>query len=285
MNTKAVFHGKELRFEPKDCRIEQVIQLRDEDYEDFCSNMLQSRGFLEASRDKMFVEAVEGGLLCHCVLVVGSSGEDGVLVHSGGYNFARFSAYQPHAKAFLREQVRSMADDILAGDFGRQPDGSWKFGWEDLREHFQYDFTEGDPLAWMLADELLSRDNVDKLTFSSDGIAFQSRQAIDPVVRLSDLVRCGLKDVHLLHNWEEHDLMTVLELDAHTLTAEGRRAWSDVLNARVEHLGEGIYGTEITLCGCSANRLRDFSFMLAGQCPSDEYDRWVAASDGPSQTM
>ena len=79
MNTKAVFHGKEPRFEPKDCRIVQVIRLRDEDYSDFCSNMLQDRGFLSANRDKMFVEVADGHALWHCLLVVGDTGEDGIL--------------------------------------------------------------------------------------------------------------------------------------------------------------------------------------------------------------
>lgn len=64
-----------------------------------------------------------------------------------------------------------------------------------------------------------------------------------------------------------------------TLTEDGRREWSDVLNAKVTSIYEGHYGVQIGLTGYPAERLRDFSFMLAGHCPVEGYDRWVNSGE------
>ena len=45
------------------------------------------------------------------------------------------------------------------------------------------------------------------------------------------------------------------------------------LNAKVTSIYEGHYGVQIGLTGYPAERLRDFSFMLAGHCPVKGYDR------------
>ena len=67
-----------------------------------------------------------------------------------------------------------------------------------------------------------------------------------------------------------------------TLTEDGRREWSDVLSARVTSIYAGSYGVQIGVIGCPAERLRDFSFMLAGHCSEKDYDRWIN-SDSPKQ--
>lgn len=101
---------------------------------------------------------------------------------------------------------------------------------------------------------------------------------------LFSLMGCNLYDVHLCHNDEDHELATVVELNQDKLTEDGRREWSDVLSAKVTSIYEGSYGVQIGLTGCSAERLRDFSFMLAGHCSEKEYDRWVN-SDSAKQSQ
>ena len=97
---------------------------------------------------------------------------------------------------------------------------------------------------------------------------------------------CNLEDVHLCHEDEDHDLATVVELNRNTLTDEGKREWSDVLNAKVTSIYEGSYGVQIGISGCSAERLKDFSYMLAGYCSCKDFDKWVnEEQSGPTQTM
>jgi len=53
-----------------------------------------------------------------------------------------------------------------------------------------------------------------------------------------------------------------------------------VLNAKVENISHGYYGTQIDLSGCDAERIRDFSYMLAGDCPLSDYEKWVNDDSG-----
>ena len=92
---------------------------------------------------------------------------------------------------------------------------------------------------------------------------------------LKDLIECSLEDVHLVDRDEEHELATIVELNSDTLTEEGKQDWDDVLCARVERIYDGDYGVQIEVSGCEAERVKDFSFMLAGYVSEKDYDRWV----------
>ena len=88
-----------------------------------------------------------------------------------------------------------------------------------------------------------------------------------------------MQDIHLLDVDEEHDLATIVELGADTLTEQGKADWSDILDAKVERIYEGSYGLQIDVSGASPERLHDFSYMLAGYTPLSDYEKWVAPSD------
>ena len=92
---------------------------------------------------------------------------------------------------------------------------------------------------------------------------------------LKDLIECSLEDIHLVDRDEEHELATIVELNSNTLTEEGKQEWDDVLCARVERIYDGDYGVQIEVSGCDAERVKDFSFMLAGYVSEKDYDRWV----------
>lgn len=117
---------------------------------------------------------------------------------------------------------------------------------------------------------------------------------IKGAMSLFALMGCNLYDVHLCDSDEDHELVTVVELNQDTLTEDGKHEWSDVLNAKVTSIYEGAHGVQIGLTGCPAERLRDFSFMLAGHCSEKDYDRWVkqggkdleqSQAETPAQTM
>jgi len=102
---------------------------------------------------------------------------------------------------------------------------------------------------------------------------------------LSDLLSFELADVHLCHIDEEHDLATVVELSNETLTKAGRQDWADVLNAEVKSIYNSDLGLTIDLSGVSAQRLTDFSYMLAGNVSVTDYNRWVAGEEEPENIV
>lgn len=102
--------------------------------------------------------------------------------------------------------------------------------------------------------------------------------------RLSDLLSARWEDIHLIHDESENDPSTIVELSSSTLTEVGKQAWADVLAARVLQVYTGFYGLQIELSGVKASRLDEFSAMLAGYCPCEDYDRWVTQED-PNQAQ
>ena len=81
------------------------------------------------------------------------------------------------------------------------------------------------------------------------------------------------------------ELQTVLDETQDFIHAveAGWDEWDDVLSARVEKIHEGSYGMQIDVSGCDAQRLRDFSYMLAGYCSEEDYDRWVRSDEEEQQ--
>ena len=97
MQAKAIFHRKEASYDPRECEIEKVIHLSDSDFARFQQMLLDNYDFLHENADLM---RVENGVT-HCLLVVGETFEDGILVNSEGSDYARYSAYFPNAKSYL----------------------------------------------------------------------------------------------------------------------------------------------------------------------------------------
>ena len=104
----------------------------------------------------------------------------------------------------------------------------------------------------------------------------EKEQQSAPDFKLQDLMRIPLEDIHLVHSDEDIELATIVELKSDTLTEAGREEWADVLNAGVVRIFDGVYGVQVECGGVDPQRLSGFSFMLAGQCSSQDYEKWVA---------
>lgn len=102
---------------------------------------------------------------------------------------------------------------------------------------------------------------------------------------LRDLLRIPWADIHLVHKDVEIDPATIVEMSPNTLTEAGKQAWSDVLDANVCRVYEGVYGLSVELDGVKPSRLQSFSAMLAGYCSEENYEKWVAEpEESPEQS-
>ena len=123
----------------------------------------------------------------------------------------------------------------------------------------------------------IERNDVMSLLLSGKECRIESHPAneYEKCFTLKDLMKCELEDIDLIDRDEEHELATIVELNKNTLTEEGKNEWGDVLSAKVERIFEGDYGIQVEVSGCEAERVKDFSFMLAGYVSEKDYDRWV----------
>lgn len=104
--------------------------------------------------------------------------------------------------------------------------------------------------------------------------------------KLADILPCNFEDVHLCHRAVENEPCTICELSDSTLTAEGKQAWTDVMNADVHRIYNGFYGLQIELSGVKPSRLDAFFSALAGYCSAQDYETWFAQEDStPKQSM
>lgn len=89
---------KEPQFKLHECSIEKLVILPEPEYRHFCTKMLADYDFIAENREFMYAEGPAGRERYYCLLVMGEDSEDGVLVESGGADYARYVAYQPNIK-------------------------------------------------------------------------------------------------------------------------------------------------------------------------------------------
>lgn len=287
LRTCAAWRRKEPELEAAECKIEAVVELDETQFISFKRHMLDNYDFICEHVDLMYRD--RNGL-DHCLLVLGKGHEEGILVDSQGSSYARYSSLLPNARTFLQKNIQTMAEELIREGTAQTDNGSWVISFEEISQHFDCTVTPTNGLGQMLIAEMRARDDVANLVIAEDSLemtyyldhAPASDTTAERITTLFGLMGCNLEDVHLLHEDEEHDLATIVELNQDTLTEQGKIDWADVLGARVLRIYDGYYGTQIDVSGCEASRLEAFSKMLAGECTISEYNRWVNQDINPT---
>ncbi|MCL2343054.1 MAG: hypothetical protein FWC62_04030, partial [Firmicutes bacterium] len=196
-----------------------------------------------------------------------------------------------NAREWLDRRIKNAADFAVAYR-GNVNGRRWDIPYKMFGNYCDTVITADNGIGELLLRELRAREEIAEVILCED--CMQINYALDygqiaidspgDFLTLAGLIGCDLQDFHLLHADEEHDVATIVELNKDTLTDEGKRDWSDVLDAKVERIYNGYYGIQADVSGCEADRLRDFSFMLAGDCPISDYDRWVNSDEELDQT-
>ena len=204
-----------------------------------------------------------------------------------------------------------LADQMIRAGTDGTRDGNWTFYLDQIQEGCAFSLSENPALTELLADMLVERPevrlayirsdclelhfhpefcpNCQKETENHQSLAGAASQAGDPgelteqkdegqtmEARLKDLLCARWEDLHLVHDEIDYGLPhTIVELDGTTLTAAGKEAWADVLNAKVVRVFRGYSGLQMELSGVKAGRLDAFSAMLAGYCSVEDYENWV----------
>ncbi len=93
MRAKGIMMRKEAQPDIRDCIIEKIVILPDEEYQYFLNHMLYDYQFIAENTDLMYAEHLEDDTwISHCLLVMGENSDDGMLVESEGADYARHAA-------------------------------------------------------------------------------------------------------------------------------------------------------------------------------------------------
>ena len=281
MRVKGMLMRKSSSIESQECIIEKLIVLPDAQFRYFKNHLMDEWDYISDNKLYMYCERIADGVYdYHCLLVMGENDEDGVIVESEGADYARYTSYLPEARTFINSIINEVAEQIVKGEFGFR-NGEWSLTWTDVCDYFYIAADGYNGIGSLLAEALSKRPEVKNVIADDEGITIEPEETYG-FLRVRDLMQCDLCDIHLVSADEEHELATIVELNNNTLTAEGKAAWADILDAKVESIYTGDYGLQIEVSGCTAERLSEFSFVLAGYCSDKTYDMWVAVSDEDS---
>lgn len=79
---------KEFKDELSEFNITKKVELSDNDFKDFCNDMLENREFIiENSLNMGYYDDKY-----HCILVYNKNSKDGILIENEGYGYARYTA-------------------------------------------------------------------------------------------------------------------------------------------------------------------------------------------------
>lgn len=270
MIIKAELMHKPSQLTAQDCHVEKVVELSTTDFDRYLTQPLADQPFI--AENKNLMRYAEDGY--HCLLVLGTGRDDGVLVESEGYNWSRKAAFVPGARHIVNAQLAQAAELIIREGTQNTTGGSWCFYFDELSERMNLTVTPDNGIGQMLMDALRSRPEVAELEMTGDcfdavfylqyctALPHPPEPVREPGVRLKDLLLLGLpeSDVYLVH--ETSDVGFIPAADLMQLTASGREQYSALLNAQVRSVRPGAYGIELELGGVSPQMLMDFEAAL-----------------------
>lgn len=263
----------------RDVEITGVIILSDEKFQElFEDKQLPEQYIDRLNRYSQAITAPRSLMISayKALLVLGENSETGVAIC--GKDGVSYAAIFPGAREWMDRRIARLAE-ITSHLCGAAERNLVSVPLQIIHEVSGELVTADNGIGELLMQALESRPEITGITMTEDGFEIEySPVPMAPdkrVLTLRDLIRCGLEEVHLCCDGEDHELATVVELNDDTLTEQGKSDWADVLDAKVECIYEGSYGAQIALSGVDAERLSDFSYMLAGYVPLSLYKRWV----------
>lgn len=226
-----------------------------------------------------------GNGIYHCLLVLGENQPDGVLIEAEGYDYARYSSYFPSARDYLNARLHELTEHLIRDSTQNTSNGSWMIYFNEIKTQYGVNLEDSGCISTMLCESLAARPEMAEIELMEDGFDMtlyldycpnlEDAPGKSEEIRLKELIRVPFENLNLVHHEVDMELSTIVYLDSATLTEEGKQAWADVLNAQVLRVFHGIYGLQAECAGVPCQRLTEFSRMLAGYCPCEDYDRWV----------
>ncbi len=95
------FECKRSDFRIQACSVEKIVELSQSEFAEFIENPLKDYDFIrDFSKEKHpFYKNI-----LSCLLILGEQENDGILIDSQGYNYARYSAYIPNARSLVNQE-------------------------------------------------------------------------------------------------------------------------------------------------------------------------------------
>lgn len=253
--------------------ISEILELSESEYASLYQDLLEDQEYFAQRKSED-----------DAILILGENQNDGILVQTQNKGFAYKSSFIPEARLIAEHHIRQLADYCISEGTQYSENGNWSIPYEELYQRFDTKISDKNGNGRLLKKELQQRKEINELIMTEDCIEMTYHMeycqqcqegGLAGAMSLFSLMGCNLFDVHFECGTDDSDLPVVSELRKGTLTAEGKKDWSDVLNSTAESLRHGYNCLICKLSNCDLHRLQAFSKMLNGQCEAEDYERWV----------
>ena len=165
LTTKAIFERRISAFHTRECVINGIELMNDNEYETFSKNLLSEQSFITDRKDEMYVDST--GQI-HGLLVLNKDSGDGILIDSQGYDYPRYVAFMPNIKPYIDKQISIVAEQIIKESAENTSNGSWAIYFDEIEESYGIVVKENNGIGTLLLDELTSRDEVAEIEVLDD---------------------------------------------------------------------------------------------------------------------
>lgn len=169
MKIKAKLERKLSSFDLKSCVVEKVVQLSQDEFDDFLLAPLHDRQFITKNKDHMYEENGES----HCLLVLGEMHEGGVLVEASGYDYPRYAAYIPGANCMISALAEQVADYVVEKGKYHSPDGHWSCSYDEIIKSTGMNISDGSGFEPWVVTALESREELDEACVSDGRVRIE----------------------------------------------------------------------------------------------------------------
>lgn len=159
INAHLYHKADDYRAEP--CEIEKIIEVSQSEFALLYKNPLRKFDFIAENKEGLACD--ENGVN-HCLLVLGEGSDDGILICSEGYDYARYSAHIPNARqvVFMEQRYNCLqdleswltktADGVVSDALAYDGEGVFRVLMDDLIEEYNFDTQYANLLAEMLCE-------------------------------------------------------------------------------------------------------------------------------------
>ena len=166
MRINATLQYKPDNFQTDECQIEKVVELSHEEFCGLLATPMQEHAFIAENKNCMFRK---DGVI-HCLLALGEDSNNGLLIESDGFPYARFAAYVPGIRDIINAEMDRAVDFFVQNGTENTFSTTWYIYTDDLEEHSGLTIREDSGLDKMLLEAFKRRKEVANAVLTGDSI-------------------------------------------------------------------------------------------------------------------
>lgn len=167
--TSAQLRRKEPELHVDRCKVEAVVELDQDQFHTFQNHMVCDYDFIHEHLEYMYRD--RNGV-SHCLLVLCEGKDDGVLIESEGYDYARYSALLPNARDYMQKQIKMIAEKLI----NQLENNSDRISFNRISILFDTEIMPQNYIGQMLISEFETNKTISNIRINENGFELSSEE-------------------------------------------------------------------------------------------------------------